>query len=131
MKLVTQIKVEPEGPQGLLFLMMRFNRVCNYLSEIAFCEEVGQKYYLSDFLWTIAFRLAFQSSQIGASPSCYSTQAGALSATLGDSQHPSMGLTSTLQRTLYNMIYFISRAVGNQPDAPSQEDVRVPLKATV
>lgn len=40
MKLVTQIKVEPEDPQKLLFLMMRFNNACNYLSEIAFNEKL-------------------------------------------------------------------------------------------
>lgn len=40
MKLVTQIKVEPEDPQELLFLMMRFNNACNYLSEIAFNEKL-------------------------------------------------------------------------------------------
>jgi putative transposase len=40
MKLITQIKVEPEDPQSLLFLIVRFNKVCNHLSQIAFCEEL-------------------------------------------------------------------------------------------
>jgi IS605 OrfB family transposase len=39
-KLITQIKVEPEAPQELLLLMMRFNNVCNYLSEIAYQEKL-------------------------------------------------------------------------------------------
>ena len=40
MKLITQIKVEPEEPQKLLLLIMRFNNACNYLSEIAFKEKL-------------------------------------------------------------------------------------------
>ena len=41
MRLVTQIKVEPDNPQELLLLMMRFNNVCNYLSGIAFREKLS------------------------------------------------------------------------------------------
>jgi IS605 OrfB family transposase len=40
MKIITQIKVIPDNPQELKLLMLRFNNVCNYLSEIAFCENL-------------------------------------------------------------------------------------------
>jgi len=40
MKVITQIKVQSENPQELLLLMVRFNSVCNYLSEIAFKEKL-------------------------------------------------------------------------------------------
>ena len=40
MKLIAQIKVEPEDAQELLLIMVRFNNACNYLSEIAFNEKL-------------------------------------------------------------------------------------------
>lgn len=40
MQLIMQIKVIPDNPQELKLLMIRFNNVCNYLSEIAFNERI-------------------------------------------------------------------------------------------
>lgn len=40
MRLITQIKVEPEDPQELSLIIVRFNNACNYLSEIAFNEKL-------------------------------------------------------------------------------------------
>jgi putative transposase len=40
MKLITQIKLEPEDPQQILLVIVRFNKVCNYLSEMAFNEKL-------------------------------------------------------------------------------------------
>ena len=40
MKLIVQIKAEPEQPQALLDMITRFNLACNWLSAIAFKEHI-------------------------------------------------------------------------------------------
>jgi transposase len=40
MKLITQVKVDIKELQPVLLLMVRFNNVCNYLSEIAYNEKL-------------------------------------------------------------------------------------------
>ena len=70
MKLTTSIKIEPEESQQILLLVVRFNNVCNYLSEIAYKEklfhwlplqrrtyyEIKQKYGLTGVESVIAIR---------------------------------------------------------------------------
>jgi hypothetical protein len=121
MKLITQIKVEPEDPQELLQMMMRFNQVCNYLSERAFIKQSTAKLFDLPLMPTTVFSTRTK-LLVCASPDI---QAGALSATLGGSQHPSIGSSPTLYLKVYNKGRYNSRADGKQPDAPSQEEVQV------
>ena len=40
MKLITQVKAEPEEPQSLLLIIQRFNQACSWLSQLAFDEKL-------------------------------------------------------------------------------------------
>ena len=40
MKLVTVMSAQPEEPQALLNIILRFNNTCNHLSEIAYRERL-------------------------------------------------------------------------------------------
>lgn len=42
MKLVTVVALRPEEPQALLAMMTRFNEACNWLSAVAFKEQIFQ-----------------------------------------------------------------------------------------